>query len=230
MPLRGHFERNLDLLYYGEVRVGTPAQSLTVQVDTGSADLWVPANCPKCSGKQFKPEQSHTYENRESSFEEYYVRPFGPSTNLCFLIEFQGRGHVSGVVASDIVSISGLSVKDQAFGAATDKSEEFSRDPNDGLLGLAFKDIAQTGQPTFFENLVEKKWIPPLFSVHLTRRRKEGSELCFGCSDETKTIGETVWVPLLSRVREDFTNPLVLIPLTSPQVLLDCIYERYFGG
>ena len=136
------------------------------------------------------------------------------------LIKSKGRGHVAGVVASDVVSISGLSVKDQVFGAATEKSEEFSRDPNDGLLGLAFKDIAQTGQPTFFENLVEKKRIPPLFSVHLTRRQKEGSELCFGCSDETKTIGETVWVPLLSRVREYFVNGFGAHPRDTPQSLI----------
>jgi len=105
-----------------------------------------------------------------------------------------------------MVSISGLSVNDQVFGAVTEKSEEFSRDPNNGLLGLAFKDIAQTGQPTFFENLVEKKRIPPLFSVHLKRRQKDGSELCFGCGDETKTIGDTVWVPLLSRVCVTFAQ------------------------
>jgi len=88
MPLTGHFDRNLDLLYYGEVRVGTPAQSLTVQVDTGSADLWVPANCPRCTGKQFKPEQSQTYQNREGTFEEYYVRPYDPPARLGILMEF----------------------------------------------------------------------------------------------------------------------------------------------
>lgn len=78
MPLNCHFDRNLDLLYYGEIRVGTPAQSLTVQVDTGSADLWIPANCPKCTGKQFRPSQSHTHESREGTFEEHYVRLFNP--------------------------------------------------------------------------------------------------------------------------------------------------------
>lgn len=150
--------------------------------------------------------------------------PFG------ILIEFQGRGHVSGTVASDIVSISGLSVNDQVFGAATEKSEEFSRDPNNGLLGLAFQDIAQTGQPTFFENLVEKNRIPPLFSVHLTRRQKSGSELCFGCSDETKTIGNTVWVPLLSRVCETSTEDSMIAFLTPLEVLLERFYERNFGG
>jgi len=130
-------------------------------------------------------------------------------------------------VASDIVSISGLSVNDQVFGVATEKSEEFSRDPNNGLLGLAFRDIAQTGQPTFFENLVEKKRISPLFSVHLTRRQKDGSELCFGCSDETKTVGDTVWVPLLSRVRPFSTMGSMFTVLTF-EVLLDCLYERDF--
>lgn len=84
MPLNGHFDGNLDLLYYGEARVGTPPQSLTVQVDTGSADLWVPADCPKCTGKQFEPGQSHTYQSREGTFEEYYVRPIGSATNLVF--------------------------------------------------------------------------------------------------------------------------------------------------
>jgi len=84
------------------------------------------------------------------------------------------------------------------------------------------------GQPTFFENLVEKKRIPPLFSIHLTRRQKDGSELCFGCRDETKTVGETVWVPLLSRVRTTPTKGFTF--LTSFEVLLDCFHERHIGG
>ena len=87
MPLTDHFDRNLDLLYYGEVRIGTPAQCLTVQVDTGSADLWVPTNCPKCAGTQFKPGQSRTYQNREGTFEEYYVRALNLSARVGILIE-----------------------------------------------------------------------------------------------------------------------------------------------
>jgi hypothetical protein len=91
MPLTDHFDRNLDLLYYGEVRIGTPAQSLTVQVDTGSADLWVPAGCPKCTGTQFKPEHSRTYQSREGTFEEHYVRALDLSGWRWILIEFNDR-------------------------------------------------------------------------------------------------------------------------------------------
>ena len=91
MPLTDHFDRNLDLLYYGEVRIGTPAQSLTVQVDTGSADLWVPAGCPKCPGTQFNPEHSRTYQNREGTFEEHYVRGLYLPAGRRILIEFNYR-------------------------------------------------------------------------------------------------------------------------------------------
>ena len=91
MPLTDHFDRNLDLLYYGEVRIGTPAQSLTVQVDTGSADLWVPADCPKCAGTQFKPEHSRTYESREGTFEEHYVRALDLPSLGWNLTEFNHR-------------------------------------------------------------------------------------------------------------------------------------------
>lgn len=36
-------------LYYANITVGTPAQALMVQIDTGSSDVWVPySNAPVC--------------------------------------------------------------------------------------------------------------------------------------------------------------------------------------
>src|ERR1700683_102971 len=103
----------------------------------------------------------------------------------------------------DVVSIGGLAVAAQSFGAVSHESDDFNDAPNDGLIGLAFGTIAQSKKPTFFENLIkEKKVAAPLFSVHLTRNQASGSEVnnisfecvgklvdlkpqqvCFGCYD-----------------------------------------------
>ena len=43
---------------------------------------------------------------------------------------------------------------------------------------MAFGTIAQSGSPTFFENLMaQKKVAAGIFSVHLTRGREQGSEV-----------------------------------------------------
>jgi len=44
----------------------------------------------------------------------------------------------------------GLSIKDRVFGDYRE-TEELSQNPNNGLFGLAFKDIAQMGRPVLFE-------------------------------------------------------------------------------
>jgi hypothetical protein len=113
----------------------------------------------------------------------------------------QGAGEASGTLASDVVSLSGLTVSNQAFGAVSQLSEDFNAYPNSGLLGLAFGTIAQSRKPTFFERLIrEKKLAAPLFSVHLARNPVSGSEVCFGCFDPSKTRGPPTWVPVVSKV------------------------------
>lgn len=87
-------------------------------------------------------------------------------------------GAVKGTLATDVVSIGGLTVGNQAFGAVSSESEDFNSYPNSGLLGMAFGTIAQSKKATIFENLVaEKKLAAPLFSVHLGRNQETGSEV-----------------------------------------------------
>jgi hypothetical protein len=117
----------------------------------------------------------------------------------------QGSGEVSGKLWQDTVSIGGLAVDGQYFGAVSDSSGDFDDLPNDGLLGLAFGSIAQCGKPTFFENLRAKRKISSsMFSVHLARhpgRDNDDSAVCFGCIDPLKTLGSTiVYIPVIYEV------------------------------
>lgn len=155
---------------------------LTVDVDTGSADLWVPVNCLYCPNNQLDAGRSSTYKDMVDEFSISYVsHAFTCQTKLrCQSREsnIQGTGDASGTLASDVVSVGGLSVQEQAFGAVTQTSDDFGGFPNDGILGMAFGTIAVSKQPPFFERLIAKGALAaPLFSVHLARNQTTGSEV-----------------------------------------------------
>ncbi|TCD70341.1 hypothetical protein EIP91_003970 [Steccherinum ochraceum] len=174
---------NFDLLYYGPLAFGTPAQTLTVSIDTGSADLWVASNCRSCDDAQFTPKASSSFKKSGNKFSITY-----------------GQGRAVGVLAQDVVAAGPLSVKDQYFGAVSVESDDLNAEPNSGLIGLAFGTIATSKKPTFFESLLASHQLEfPIFSVHLTRQHIEGSEICFGCFDPRKTTGSISWVPLVSK-------------------------------
>ncbi|KAH9033129.1 acid protease [Lactarius hengduanensis] len=183
LPLRDYVAGALDLLYYGSISLGTPPQVLTVDVDTGSADLWVPSACQACHSHQFSPAHSSTFHPTSEGFSITY-----------------GTGNVSGRLVTDVVSIAGLAVADQAFGAVSARSDDMDTRPNDGLIGMAFGTIAQSRRATFFESLIaRRKLAAPLFSVHLSRHEESGSSVCFGCVDSSRTTGPVTWLPVVSR-------------------------------
>jgi hypothetical protein len=73
MPLKDDVKGGMDISYYGPVQFGTPKQELTVSVDTGSADLWIPVNCPSCSNAQFSSAASSTFRNSKRKVSLVYV-------------------------------------------------------------------------------------------------------------------------------------------------------------
>jgi hypothetical protein len=104
------------------------------------------------------------------------------------------------MLMQDTVSIAGLEVEGQFFGAVEAVSDDFNALPNSGLLGMAFGTVAQCGKPTFFETLMSKNMVPPMFSVFLARNQESGSEMCFGGIDHSKTLGLIEWIPVISEV------------------------------
>lgn len=75
MPLTDYISGAMDVLYYGPLDFGSPPQSLTVDIDTGSADLWMPVDCQGCANDQFSSRRSSTYRGSTTRCAITYVRP-----------------------------------------------------------------------------------------------------------------------------------------------------------
>ncbi|KAG1904185.1 acid protease [Suillus fuscotomentosus] len=184
-PLTDEIAGNIDLQYYGPVGFGneTHPQQLSVIIDTGSADLWIPVGCGDCVNRQYEANASSTYTDTGNSFNVTY-----------------GSGNVGGTLAHDTIGVGSLKIDKQYFGAVTHVSSDFNDDPISGLIGLSFSSIAASGEPTFFENLImQDKVSAPFFSVYLTRGKANGSTITLGGFDVSKAEGPLTWVPVISK-------------------------------
>lgn len=133
-----------DVEYLTPVQIGSPPQTLMLDFDTGSADLWVYSSATPASdvnGQQvYNPGASNTSSKVQGSTWD---------------ISYGDGSSSSGDVYYDNVTVGGLSVYPMAVEAATDVSAEFTADEDiDGLLGLAFSKlntVSPKKQKTFFE-------------------------------------------------------------------------------
>ncbi|CAO3670461.1 unnamed protein product [Rhizopus stolonifer] len=184
--------------YLVQVSIGTPAQTFTVTLDTGSADLWVPSSsCPssECPLSRFDSTNSSTFKSLSESFSIQY-----------------GIGSANGTYATDTVSVGGASVSSQQFGLASSTSDildSASSNSNsvqgDGILGLGYPSLTQANSQgsgsynPFVFNLVSQNIISdPVFSIYLNSYSETGwsGEIIFGGVDSTKYDGDLAYLPV----------------------------------
>ncbi|XP_059509205.1 pepsin A-like [Stegostoma tigrinum] len=187
---------SLDLSYFGTISIGTPPQSFTVIFDTGSANLWVPSgycSSPACNDhRKFNPQASSTFQ----------------LSNRYVSIQY-GTGSMTGVLGYDTVRVSSIDITHQEFGLSTREPGSFLYYARfDGILGLAYPNIAASDATTVFNNMMSQHLVEqPLFAFYLTRPDGEsGSEVVFGGIDPNHYRGEINWVPL---TREGYWQILV---------------------
>ncbi|KAF9218776.1 acid protease [Gyrodon lividus] len=109
--------------YTVPVQVGLSQQNLSLQVDTGSSDLWIASQ--SCSTTSCSATNGRLYDPGSSQ-----------STGASFSIEYLS-GSVSGPIVWDQVQIGGYIISNQALAAATTVTNEPLSYNFDGILGLA---------------------------------------------------------------------------------------------
>ncbi|KAI0397957.1 secreted aspartic proteinase precursor [Xylariaceae sp. FL0594] len=161
------------------VQIGTPAQTLNLDFDSGSSDLWV-----------FSTDTSSRYVNGQTLYAPGKSSTASRLSNARWAISYGDGSSSSGIVYTDVVKIGGLSVARQAVESAQTVSSSFTSEGNlDGLLGLAFSSlntVTPTQQKTWFDN-IKSSLDKPVFAVDF----KAGvpGTYDFGFVDSTKYTG-----------------------------------------
>lgn len=175
--------------YLIDVEIGTPSQTFTVVLDTGSSDLWIPSmkctNETGCPGAKFDQSQSST---------------FKPTSNA-FNIEY-AIGSDNGTYAQDVVKIGPFSVQNQVF-ALVDSSTNTTKSPSshpymDGILGMGwdtgtYGSIRNFQYSPFMYSLWSTGQIPTFsYAVHLGGLYSQGysGTITFGGIDSSLFTGD----------------------------------------
>ncbi|GAA5876413.1 hypothetical protein JCM16303_003522 [Sporobolomyces ruberrimus] len=172
---------NSGFAYLAQASIGTPAQTVALQIDTGSGDLLVPR-----ATDDLTPEQGGFVASKSRTFRK------GDGVEIPFT--FAG-GSANGVVVADKVQLGGFIKIAQPFGLIEPTYVPF------GILGLSFSSIAKIqGQPTFFDRLRSENQLDRnLFGLYHTRDGASGSELTLGAADSSRYTGELTTIPVVSQ-------------------------------
>jgi len=173
--------------YYGQVGVGTPAQTFNVIFDTGSANLWVPNSKVGLVGLL-----KHKYDHSKSSTYK--------ANGTVFSIMY-GSGPVSGIWSSDAVTFgSDLKIPEQALGEVENAKGlglAYGIGKFDGILGMGWDRICLNGTMPPFHSLVNTGALADKVFAFYLGNQADGS-LVLGGTDKAHYTGDFTYVPLKS--------------------------------
>ncbi|KAK3339969.1 aspartic peptidase domain-containing protein [Lasiosphaeria hispida] len=177
-----------DVAYYAQLSIGTPPQSVFVQLDTGSFELWVNPDCTAVSGGDAAfCERAGRYDSARSTT----VGALGTTRTLRYGI---GSANISYV--TDIISLAGstTALKGVQFGVATASEDAFS-----GILGIGYGKGIATTYPNFVDQLAAQNATKvKAYTLALGSKEAQEGVIVFGGVDTSKFGGPLVKLPIIS--------------------------------
>ncbi|KAL2021649.1 hypothetical protein VTK56DRAFT_7002 [Thermocarpiscus australiensis] len=200
--------------YFATCRLGTPAQNLTLQLDTGSSDIWVPDSSarickeagtgtrgrPGCSLGTFTPSKSDTFS----------VVGRGE-----FDIQYVDGSSSKGDYFTDVFEIGGATLRNMTMGLG------LQTDISNGLVGVGYAlneaivgktQSASSMYPNLPVNMVNEGLINTVaYSLWLNDLDANSGSILFGGIDTEKYQGELTRIDIYPTQQGLFTSFMVAL-------------------
>lgn len=182
---------NEETLYFANVSLGTPAQSLRLHIDTGSSDLWANSKSSQiCSYRGDPCSDSGTYNANSSSTYKFVSNDF----NVSYV---DGSG-ASGDYATDTLSIGGKTLKGLQFGIGYESTSP------EGILGIGYTNdeaqvnrVGQKGYSNLPQAMADGGLIQSnAYSLWLDDLEASTGSILFGGVDTDKYHGQLQTLPI----------------------------------
>ncbi|KAI3396707.1 hypothetical protein diail_11734 [Diaporthe ilicicola] len=195
--------------YFASCSLGTPAQNLTLQLDTGSSDIWVPWNLAtaceedQCTLGNFDPSASSTYTD------------IGKGE---FVIQYVDGSFSKGDYFMDTFQIAGATVSNVTMGLGLNTTIAY------GLVGVGYtlneaivdtEDSLSAAYPNLPVVMVNEGLIGTnAYSLWLNDLDANKGNILFGGIDTEKYVGNLTRVDILENNKTGVYDSF-LVPITS---------------
>ncbi|KAI1827402.1 aspartic peptidase domain-containing protein [Xylaria intraflava] len=180
-----------DVAYFAQINIGTPPQLVSVQLDTGSFELWVNPDCSDLawsSDMRFCQAAGHYDPSSSSSSAE-----LATSKSLTY-----GIGSANIRYFTDTVGLAGTDalIRDVQFGVASDTVDEFS-----GILGIGHGENLNIGYKNVIDQLADQGVTnTKAFSLALGSKLEQEGVIIFGGLDTSKFTGTLQTQPIIPAI------------------------------
>ncbi|KAK9383495.1 aspartic peptidase domain-containing protein [Kockiozyma suomiensis] len=189
--------------YLASISLGTPAQNLTVLLDTGSSDLWVQSSDNKqCATVENYCTTTGTYDEDDSSTAKSLT------SNENFSISYADQSYANGVYMKDTLTLGNAQVPNVTFGLAENSTSSL------GVFGIGFavneaSDKLYSNVPDLLvsEGIIQSK----AYSLWLNSLNSDSGSILFGGIDTAKFTGKLQTIDLKPTYESIYAQFLVSV-------------------